>query len=177
MHIIKISSASFKIILTKEDVEKYSKKYVSDDKIDSYGFFCEIKDKTDSLFDYPFDALSVSAEFFQSKDGGGELFLTAKQKPCIHNYCFKTQSSDMLFKMCNSIGKRMKDFESKLYFYNNLYHIILCFENTPDEFLIALMSEYGEISKCLPILEWHLSEHAKCIFNVDAIERIITNLA
>lgn len=176
MHIIKISSASFKIILTKEDVEKYRKKYVADDKIDSYGFFCEIKEKTDWLFDYPFDDLSVNAEFFQSKDGGGELFFTAKPRKSVHNYCFKTTDSDMLFKMCTRLSCEKTCCESKLCFYDNNYCLVLSFDDVPGEIIIGIMSEYGDVFKCTQLYIWHLQEHGKSIFELDAVNNVVKNL-
>ena len=173
MHIIKITSVSFKIILTKEDVDKYCKKYVLNDKIDSYGFYAEIKDKTDALFDYPFDELSVDAEFFESKDGGGELFLTAIPKIKLHNYIFLTKDSDVLSSLCLRLVKFKMPVESKLYFNNDCYNLLVKFEEMPDEVIVGVMNEYGECNIVEDIYDWYLQEHAKCIFENDALVKIV----
>ena len=88
MHIIKISPMSFKIILSKKDLQRHGVNNILEHADISGDFFAEIIEETNRLYGNPFDEGPLDADFFESKDGGGELFISKRktQKKNVSNF-------------------------------------------------------------------------------------------
>lgn len=175
MHIIKITPVSFKIILTKEDLQRHGIEHISSysgyDGFDG-DFFAEIIEKTNTLYGCPFKEGAVDAEFFESKDGGGELFICRARhigKTVI--YLFEAENSENLFLLCNKLKNTGTTNDSRLYFYNGKYSLLLLFEEKND-FVLSILKEFGNAEKISKLQMWVVEEHASIILEENAIETI-----
>lgn len=172
MHIIKITPQSFKIILSKEDLQRHGVENILEDEGFTGDFFAEIIDRTNALYGCPFIEGSVDAEFFASKDGGGELFLsTAKKKSPGFTYLFRTSSLENLISLCGSLIDTHLPRCSTLYLDGGIYCLMMEYEEKND-FLISWIKEFGELKKSGEFESWLLEEHAKTIVKGDAIQTI-----
>ena len=82
MHIIKITPCSFKIVLSKEDLKRHGIDNILEHADLSGDFFADIIEQTNRLYGSPFKEGAIDAEFFEGKDGGGELFICSSKKVC-----------------------------------------------------------------------------------------------
>lgn len=173
MHIIKITPVSFKIILTREDLQRYGVENILEDERYSGEFFAEIIDRTNSLYGCPFREGSVDAEFFASKDGGGELFLSStRNNKTPHTYLFRTNSLDNLIVLCNYLAGTHLPQHSTLYFDDNIYCLLMEYEKR-DDFLISRIREFGDLKTAGKLEIWLIEEHGKIIMQNHAIEQIL----
>lgn len=171
MQIIKITPHSFKIILTKDDLRQVGAENIIQDAADR-DFLREIIDKTNEMYDHPFDAGTINAEFFESKDGGAELFLfTSGYRTSDETYILTTDTVESILPLCNVLANDKKLNESSLYCSNNIYYLFLVYAYA-DRFTSARLMEYGSFSKASKLLMWHITEHAKVIFENNALERL-----
>lgn len=176
MHIIKITPKSFKIILSKEDLQRFGAGNIFDYPDMSGELFSEIIERTNALYGSPFTEGAVDAEFFESKDGGGELFIT--KHICESSdvtYVFEASCSDRLRSLCKRLRKMGLSGESRLFFDGNSYKLILKLKET-EEITKAVIREYGELKKAGKMSLWQIEEHAKLICPSDAIENISERL-
>lgn len=168
MHIIKISPVSFKIILTKEDLQRCGVNNIFEHSELSGDFFAEIIDETNRLYGNPFTSGSLDADFFESKDGGGELFISKRVKPENSIYIFTTEIIENLIMLCKRLYTlNIKD-DKGLYFCNGKYSLLVCFEKS-DFMLFSVMSEYGNVSRATKLDIWHIQEHANVIIEKNAV--------
>ncbi|MBR2021512.1 MAG: adaptor protein MecA [Clostridia bacterium] len=172
MHIIKISPVSFKIILSKEDLMRHGVENILNHADISGDFFGEIIEQTNRLYGNPFVEGAIDAEFFESKDGGGELFLVSSKKSIKSTtYLFRTESSDALISLCRRLSEQSTIAESRLFFDEGKYSLILLCQKG-DDFLVSLMKEYGTVSEISLLQRWLLEEHARLIIDKEATRRI-----
>lgn len=175
MHIIKISPVSFKIILSKEDLMRHGVDNILNHADISGDFFEEIIEETNRLYGNPFVEGAIDAEFFESKDGGGELFLVSSKKSIKSStYLFRTESSDALISLCRRLSEQGTLFDSKLFFEGGKYSLIL-FCQKGNDFLVPQMKEYGTASEITLLQRWLIEEHARLIIDKGAIEHISEN--
>ncbi len=170
MHIIKISPVSFKIVLSKDDLKRHGVENILNNPGFSSQFFADIIEETNRLYGAPFSEGAVDAEFFESKDGGGELFL-CKSKRKDTTYLFRTTDSDSLFDLCVRLSKNHLPSDSRLYLDEGRYSLVLFYPET-DDFLLSCMKEYGKAAEISPVQKWLLEEHARTIIEKYAVERI-----
>ena len=131
MHIIKITPKSFKIILSKEDLQRYGVENILESPDISGELFTEIIERTNTLFGHPFTEGAIDAEFFESKDGGGELFITKhihKNEDTV--YVFTAKESDRIYMLCKRLGQEEFITESRLYHDGNVYQLVLRLKDT-----------------------------------------------
>lgn len=172
MHIIKITPNSFKIILTKEDLQRDGVNNIFENNDLTGDFFKEIMEQTERLYGTTFSEGSVDAEFFESKDGGGELFICASRSMGLSAiYFVQTKTSETLYALCRRLEKLHIHSDSRLYSENNLY-ILVVFLNRANDLLLSILSEYGTASKSGKFALWHLDEHAHVILKDNAVERL-----
>lgn len=171
MQIIKITPNSFKIILTKEDLERCGAGIFENQDL-SDELLAEIIEKTNRLYGSPFGEGAVDAEFFESKDGGGELFISsAKHINKSTVYLFSSQSSDNLPILCKRIMSLHIHTQSTLYFESGLYFLAI-FCNERSDILLSILKEYGISAEINRFKLWLLEEHASVICEKGAIERL-----
>lgn len=169
MHIIKITPVSFKIILSKEDLQRHGIDNILEKSDISGDFFAEIIDKTNALYGCPFTDGAIDAEFFESKDGGGELFLCqAKSAHKAITYLFRCQDLESLIALCKRLNTPDTKNDSRLYFDDGKYSLLIfCLER--NGFLLSILKEYGSASEISRLQTWLLEEHANIIFSENAI--------
>lgn len=172
MHIIKITPMSFKIILSKEDLQRHGVDNIIEKNDLSGDFFAEIIEKTNALYGNPFTEGAIDAEFFASKDGGGELFIcSSKSVNKSTTYLFRTESSDSLVSLCARLAASSLPYDSKLYYENGRYNLLL-FYGKRDDFLVSCMKEYGSAAEISKLQMWLLLEHSRIICDKNAVERL-----
>ncbi len=172
MHIIKITPVSFKIILSKEDLQKHGVENILEDERYSGEFFAEIIDRTNNLYGSPFKEGSVDAEFFASKDGGGELFVSrsgTKKSP--FTYLFRTKNLDSLISLCRRLSECHGHKSSSLYYEENIYCLLLTFD-VKNDYIFSLIKEYGHLKASGEFERWSLEEHGKLLIKENAIEQL-----
>lgn len=170
MHIIKITPVSFKIILSKEDLQRHGIDNILEKNDISGDFFAEIIDKTKALYGCPFTEGAIDAEFFESKDGGGELFLFstkhfAKQKTIL----FRTEDCENLFFLCARLKSSGSTYDSRLYFDDGKYSLLIFCRGNGDN-LLPILREYGNASEISKLQMWLLEEHSTLLCESCAIE-------
>ena len=171
MHIIKITPRSFKIILTKDELIR-GKDDISDISDD---MFRHIIDEANRLYNNPFTGGTIDAEFFASKDGGAELFLTkGPDKTENAVYLFKTDSSDILISLCKHLKSKGFTYASRLYFHDDIYKLAIS-PTDKNNLFSHLLSEYGEAKKISPLQKWILDEHARIIISDHAVNILSEN--
>ena len=173
MNIIKISPVSFKIILTKEDLSRYGVENILHHTELCGDFFEEIIHKTNAMFDSPFSEGAIDAEFFESKDGGGELFITgSKRKSKNITYIFSADDIEKVFSLCQRLDTpNTKPYESRLFAGEKNYRLLLTYkeENT---LIPSFLKEYGNTLKADRLSVWVVEEHAKLLSGNDAVGTI-----
>jgi len=172
MHIIKITPVSFKIILSKEDLQRHGVENILEDERYTGEFFAEIIDRTNALYGSPFEEGSVDAEFFASRDGGGELFISRSQKRNSHfTYLFKTKSLDNLISLCRQLPVYHSHKNSTLYYEEDIYCLLITFD-TKNDFVFSRIKEYGHFKVSGEFERWSLEEHGKVLIKENAIEQL-----
>lgn len=167
MHIIKITPHSFKIILSKEDLMRHGVQNIFDSKELSGEFFAEIINETNSLFGNPFISGSIDAEFFEGKDGGGELFLSSGVFKKTVTYLFRTRDFESLLCLCKRLSDFLMPENSALYTEKGEYCLLLEYENA-EKPVLPYLKEYGHAEKINKIQRWLLEEHAEAIMTENA---------
>ncbi len=170
MHIIKISPQSFKIILSKHDLEEYGDENPFNTTRYTGEFFEDIIQRTNALYDNPFIGGTVDAEFFESKDGGGELFLSLRHEKTV-SYIFSTDDTEVLISLCKRLVSNGIICQSTLYFHDGNYRLLLGLDS-PDTITVALIREYGNMPSASDYEKWLLDEHAKVLCSEKAVEKI-----
>lgn len=168
MHIIKISPVSFKIILSKEDIQRCGVSNIFEHSELSGDFFTEIIDETNRLYGNPFTCGSLDADFFESKDGGGELFISKRVKSEGRTYIFTTDNPENLIMLCKRLYTLDIKDDKGLYFCNGNYSLLIYSEKR-DSILFSVLSEYGNVSKATKLNIWHIQEHANVIIEKNAV--------
>lgn len=171
MHIIKISPVSFKIILSKEDLQRNGVENIFEHAEYSGDFFAKIIEKTNALYGNPFKSGSVDADFFASKDGGGELFIS--KKSCF-SYLFRTKSLDNLISLCKQLSLGLRPQSSTLYFDDGIYCLLTEYD-FKDEILVSRIKEYGDFRASGIFEKWLLEEHGKLLISGNAVQSICRN--
>jgi hypothetical protein len=169
MHIIKITPQSFKIILTNDELIRGKDEFcdISDD------MFRHIIEETNRLYGNPFDRGTIDAEFFASKDGGGELFISLSKQNENMYLAFTSKSSDDLLMLCRRLAKSSGTYKSTLYYGGGEYTLVIMCEG--GGFLLSLLKEYGNARRISPLSLWVLDEHAKKIVEGNAVGTIAHN--
>lgn len=172
MHIIKISPVSFKIILSKEDLQRHGVENILHHPDISGEFFSEIIEKTNELYRNPFTEGTIDAEFFESKDGGGELFISRhKEFHDRQTYLLSTGSFESIIQLCKRLYKTGAVSDSGLYYENGTYFLTaVC--NMESSLTASIISEYGLCKKIGKIKLWHIQEHAKTLIKSNAAQTI-----
>lgn len=172
MHIIKISPVSFKIVLSKEDLVRHGVDNILNHADISGDFFEEIIYETNRLYGNPFNEGAIDAEFFESKDGGGELFLYSSKKAGKKTtYLFRTNSSDSLVSLCLRLSGHHIPSDSRLFYDDGKYNLLLFYPKR-DDLLLSCMKEYGTAFEVSRLQCWLLEEHAKVVLDKGAVEQI-----
>ena len=133
--------------------------------------FTDIIEEAGSMYGIRFDSDTIDAKFFESKDGGGELFLrTCTSENNSNTYLFKTDSSESLLMLCKDLNCRTECYESSLYYHGGYYYLVMHFPCS-GPLLLPHLGEYGDVKKAEDMDIWFLSEHAKVIIENNAAER------
>lgn len=172
MHIIKITPQSFKIVLSKDDLRRHGVENILHHADMSGEFFEEIIRETNRIYGSPFSEGSIDAEFFESKDGGGELFICSSKST--HKsivYLFRTDNCENLIKLCKRLLHTKLPCGSKLFHDNGRYSLLL-FYQCRDSILIPIMKEFGTASEISKLQIWLLEEHETVILDKDAIHTV-----
>ena len=170
MEIIKIGSACFKIILSKDDLQKYGAENKFENKDTLETFFEDIIHQTNEMYGYPFSESAIDAEFFESKDGGGELFLsTAKQHGKSSAVILSTGECDNLFLLCSRLKTMAEHEKSSLFTENGIYFLVI-FPSKRNDNIIPVAKEFGKCVEAGKLKLWHLEEHARLLCQDNAIE-------
>ena len=170
MHIIKITPYSFKIILSKEDLQRYGAQNIFESKELSGNFFAEIIDETNAVYGNPFKEGSIDAEFFESKDGGGELFKSTRVSDRV-TYLFKTRDFENLIRLCKRLSQFFIPEQSILFVSGSEYSLLLHYKNA-DDLVLPCLTEYGQALKSNLIRQWILEEHAEKLVADNAVRVI-----
>ena len=167
MHIIKISPMSFKIILSKKDLQRHGVNNMLEHADISGDFFAEIIEETNRLYGNPFDEGPLDADFFESKDGGGELFISKRKTQKNTVYCLESEKIDNLISLCKRIYTYNKN-DSRLYYFNGKYSLLI-YLREKDHALYSILSEYGQVSEVGKFHTWTLDEHGDLLIKDDAV--------
>ena len=168
MHIIKISPVSFKIVLTKEDLQRCGVSNILEHSELSGDFFAEIIDETNRLYGNPFTGGLLDADFFESKNGGGELFISKRVKSENSIYIFTTEIIENLIMLCKRLYTlNIKD-DKGLYFCNGKYSLLI-YSEKERAILFSILSEYGNVSMATKLDIWHIQEHADAVIKENAV--------
>ena len=167
MHIIKITPHSFKIILTKDELEKHGESILENKEL-SKQFFMHIIDETNRLYDNPFAQGSIDAEFFESKDGGGELFISKITSENGFSYLYSTKNLENLISLCKRLCDNPPQ-KSRLYCENDTFFLVMHFD-VHNTFTLPSIKEYGDCHKISKLKSWFLEEHADVIIRENAVQ-------
>ena len=173
MHIIKISPVSFKIILTKEDLTRHGVENILHHTELCGDFFEEIIRETTLRFENPFRDGAIDAEFFESKDGGGELFITrGKRKSKNATYLLSCGDIERIFSLCQALyDSSFKPYKSRLFYDGENYQLLLTYKND-DSFISSFLKEYGNVSQANKLQIWVIEEHSKPLIKENAVGTI-----
>lgn len=172
MHIIKISPHSFKIVLSKEDLMRHGVDNILDNTDISGDFFAEIIEETNRIYGSPFKEGAIDAEFFESKDGGGELFICSSTKVCKSIfYLFTAHDIENLISLCKRLYSNYIYNDSRLYFNDGKYSLLIHCPKR-DITLFSILKEYGNASEITKFCIWLIEEHAQFLINENAIKTI-----
>ena len=170
MHIIKISPVSFKIILTKEDLTRHGVENILNHAELCSDFFEEIIQKTNLLFENPLGEGAIDAEFFESKDGGGELFITGREKSQENTtFIFTANDSEEIFLLCKRLDTpEAKPIKSRLFSDGKNYNLLLTYKNE-NKLIPSVLKEYGNVSQANRLRIWIIEEHSRPLIENDAV--------
>ncbi len=173
MQIIKITPRCFKAILSKNDLGAYGEKDLSDYKWQK-ALLCRVISKARQLYGSEFSKKNLYAEFFQSKDGGGEIFITSKeQASATFVYLFKTQSFENLVLLCKRLYSLKKPVRSSLYLYKGNYCLTV-FGDEKSTYIKNILAEYGSAELTSQNKMLHIAEFGKKICANNAVSCFAT---
>ena len=172
MYIIKITPHSFKVVLSKNDLVTFGKnKNFNDNKIPK-AFLGRLLKKAKNEHGISFDTDLVEAEFFQSKDGGGELFVNSyPSKENSVTYIFSTDNFENLVYLCKRYSHLSIIYQSRLIKAEKRYCLVLYMQRN-DNFLISGIGEYGDVVKVSKGKIMRICEQGKIICKNRAIQCI-----
>ena len=174
MHIIKITPCSFKIVLSKEDLMRHGVDNILEHADLSGDFFADIIEETNRLYGSPFKEGAIDAEFFEGKDGGGELFICSSKK--VHKstfYLFTTYELENLISLCKRlVTKSHIQNDNRLYFDNDGKYSLLIHCGKRDDTLVSVMKEYGNASEITKFKISVLEEHSLLLISENATRTI-----
>lgn len=172
MHIIKISPYSFKIVLSKEDLKQHGVYNIMENSDISVDFFADIIEETNRLYGNPFKEGSIDAEFFEGKDGSGELFICSSKNSFKSTfYLFATSELENLILLCKRLYSNYIQNDKGLYFINGKYSLLIHCDKR-DNLLFSVMKEYGNASEITKFGIWLLEEHAQLLIAENAIRAL-----
>ncbi len=197
MELIKVNTAKLKVILTPNDIQELdidSNSFDSSSHLSQKAFrniLLKAKEKVG------FDAYGCKlyADYFPSRDGGGELYLTRKakilpeedsntsyRKKCILNTQNHTSQSyivipdnlDTLISLCQKLSCDGFSFESTLYYHKGKYYLYIynC-QNKTD--IPCYICEYGNVFFADSTRLFYLLEHADTLCKTNAVKIIAQN--
>lgn len=171
MYIIKISDDSYKVILSKEDLNKYGEN-VFEGGENSKRFFSEVLTRVAENGYREKNACIAHAEFFEDKFGGGELFLSLGKALEHHSrYVFSSKSIDNVIGVCEMLSKACRCVSSRLLANEGMYYLLI-FTQKEIPHIGGILGEFGNYMKAEKLLIWLLEEHCRVLINSDAVEKL-----
>ncbi len=171
MHIIKISTNSFKVILSRSDVEKYGPS-AFDGSDSSRKMLNHILSQIHT--DGKKTCGSIThAEFFEDKFGGGELFLrlSGKSTPT-SRYIFSSSSVEDIIDVCRVISSKYSGVSSRLLIEDGIYRLTI-FSKEALPLFTETVGEFGNVTKASKSDIWLSEEHGRVLIPCRAVETII----
>ena len=185
MEIIEINSQNYKIILSESDLIDFgtdSKSFTADyaaskNALSAILAKLDIKNGTVSKPD------SLLVQFFPSRAGGGELFLSYKKKQQRSNRVFANESDrprlytavfDSLDDMIMLLHKFRKDayFPKSDLFFDGRHYIMCIYRHSSNKDLPCYIHEYSRVHTADELTAAKLYEYTECICKDNAAERI-----
>ena len=175
MHIIKISPMGFKIILSKDDLKRHGVDNILDHTDISGDFFAEIIEETNRLYGNPFTDGAIDAEFFEGKNGGGELFLCKAAKTLKNTiYTFTTDDFEALIMLCKRLDSMDFTYKSRLY-HDGENFILALIDAKKNPLIETYLREHGSAEEINKLKFWIIDEHAKLISKENAVGELATH--
>ena len=171
MHIIKISPDSFKVILSKSDMEKYG----------SASF--DGSDNSKKMLNHILSLLKnkdkscaggiTHAEFFEDKFGGGELFLRLSPNTGkAARYIFSSKSIESIIEASKVIASKYGNVSSRLFCFDGFYRLLV-FSKIPLPMITSRLGEFGQCRKAEKSDIWLTEEHGTVLIPCRAVEKVI----
>jgi len=186
MELIKINSSKLKIILTADDITELGLGSDNKDCEESLSMksFRDILEKAREQTGFTSGDSRLYVQFYPSKDGGGEMYVTKKQfqnhvyyeknfgdsakVPESSTYIAVITSFETLLLLCKRLNNDNYIGESSLYSYNDKYILILCGHSYSNYY--TYLSEYSECSVANSIKLAFIEEHASLIYKNTTVE-------
>lgn len=171
MHIIKISTDSFKVILSQSDIKKYGSSALDGSEssrkmLNHILSLLQSKDKSTK-------GAIAHAEFFEDKFGGGELFLRLKKETQMPaRYIFSSPSIEDVISASRLISRHYGGVSSRLFFQDGLYKLTI-FSKYALNLFTERLREFGSVIKASKTEIWLIEEHASILIGCCAVERLI----
>lgn len=185
MEIIEINSENYKIILSESDLVSFgtdSKSFTSD-YISSKSALSTILMKLHEKNGITSKPDSMLVQFFPSRSGGGELFLSYKKKEYYSKRVFKSDSDrsrlhTALFDSLDDMILLLHRFRNDTYFpksdlfYDGRHYILCIYQNKNAKDLPDYIHEYAHVCITDELAAAKLYEHTECICKNNAAEII-----
>lgn len=186
MELIKINSSKLKIILSAEDITELGLNPESKDCEDSLSMksFRDILEKARVKTGFTSGASRLYVQFYPSKDGGGEMYVTKKEYqsyisqnkhfgdtakvPESSTYIAVFTAFETMLRLCKRLKQDDYIGESTLYTYNDEYILILCGHSYSNYY--TYLSEYSECSVANSIKLAFIEEHGSLICKNTTVE-------
>ena len=202
MELIRITDRKIKIMLTPSDMTRYelNAEDMEEDCERAHLAFRHLLKDVQLQTDLEFDDKRIAVQFFPSREGGCEMFVSSMQPICAgnekkrdrsltlpipqgkpmtsgfqHDGAYRFDTVDTLLRACH----RMKSIgyigESAAYRDDHHYYYLLLRTRCPSPFALpdelAFLSEYGKVENAA-MLRLYFREHGRLICSPDAVERL-----
>ncbi len=197
MELIKVNTAKLKIILTPSDIKEFDIDARTFDYTSKHSqkAFRSILTKAKELTGFDASGCRLYVNFFPSRDGGAEMYLTRKAKILPDSTCLSLQRSknkesvnestgyilqsfnlDTLILLCSKLHIEGHALQSSLYFMDGKYylHISALYDGCGCD-IPQYICEYGKVFYADKTRLCVLSEHSQPICKQNAVDKIARN--
>lgn len=188
MELLLITKTKLKIVMTSEDMEKYSITGDTSDinEADWKQTLQGVLEKAKTEVGFDASGRGITVQMFPSKDGGCEMYITKNRSSLPVPIHSKTKQTNSVFSFsclqdlldaCVHLEEECMIVQSSAYADGgkSTYYLVLCtverdiFGKNPC--LTSVANEYGKMIKG-DWLPWYLKEHCVCLCERDAINTL-----
>lgn len=180
-HII-ISQGKLKLMLTKDDLDKYELGgEISGENTPSGSSIRNLLEDAGRATGFDISSEKAFVQIYPSRDGGAEVYITCltkkgaafnEGKKIEREYVFVFDDFNLMLEACSKISDDNITGNSSAWHLDGKYYLYICESDYSLNGIIGLMSRYAKLVDS-PFMPSYLKEHCKCFIESKAINHLL----